>query len=63
MADSVVSVGDCLIVFGAGFEDGEFLGQVAREEGEERDYGQDDVADEGVGAGGECGGEAVEMEG
>lgn len=36
------------------FQDGEFLVEVAAEEGEERDQGQDYVGDEGVGDGGEC---------
>tara|TARA_R110002003_G_scaffold104_9_gene8251 strand:+ start:5305 stop:5625 length:321 start_codon:yes stop_codon:yes gene_type:complete len=40
------------------FQDGEFLVEVAREEGQEGDDGQDDVGDERVGAGGECCGEA-----
>jgi hypothetical protein len=40
------------------FQDGEFLVEVAREEGQEGDDGQDDVGDEGISARGECCGEA-----
>jgi hypothetical protein len=55
----VVPRGDGAVVGGAALQDGEFLVEVAREEGEERDYGEDYVRDERVGAGGECGGEAT----
>ena len=41
------------------FENSKLLVEIAREEGEERDYGEDYVGDEGVGAGGERGGDAV----
>lgn len=55
----VVAVGDGGIVRGSALEGCEFGGEVAAEEGEERDYGQDDVGDKGVGAGGEGGGQSV----
>lgn len=40
------------------FEDGELFGEVAREEGQEGDYWEENVGYEGVGASAECGCEA-----
>jgi hypothetical protein len=47
-----------IVVGGSVLEDGELLVEVAREEGEQGDYGEDDVGHEGVGAGGKGRGEA-----
>ena len=59
MVFGIVPVRYRLVVIRAMFENSKLLVEIAREEGEERDYGEDYVGDEGVGAGGEGGGDAV----
>jgi hypothetical protein len=53
----VVAIGYGGVVVWTGLQNGEFGIEVAGEEGEERDYGQDYRGDERVCAGGEGGGE------
>jgi len=47
-----------MTVLGASTEYGEFLGEVAVDEGEEAEDGREDVGDEGFDDGGECCGDA-----